>query len=76
VGGSHGLSHPPGYQQDSFASEFNSAQRAAHNVSERNNTFDTGEDESVWGTAKKWANAAGNSLAAAESEVWKRINKD
>jgi hypothetical protein len=35
-----------------------------------------GQDDSVWGTAKKWAQAAGDSLAAAESEVWKRINKD
>ncbi|RDA94351.1 hypothetical protein CP533_3787 [Ophiocordyceps camponoti-saundersi (nom. inval.)] len=29
----------------------------------------------VWDTARKWASAAGESLAAAESEVWKRINK-
>jgi len=40
------------------------------------NTFGSGEDESVWDTAKKWASAAGNSLAAAEGEVWKRINKE
>ncbi|PFH56032.1 hypothetical protein XA68_17179 [Ophiocordyceps unilateralis] len=30
----------------------------------------------VWDTARKWASAAGESLAAAESEVWKRINKN
>lgn len=78
VGGNDDLSHPPGYQQDSFASEFNSAQRAAHHDYGRTdmNTFGSGEDESVWDTAKKWASAAGNSLAAAEGEVWKRINKE
>ncbi|RDA84473.1 hypothetical protein CP532_0071 [Ophiocordyceps camponoti-leonardi (nom. inval.)] len=30
----------------------------------------------MWDTARKWASAAGESLAAAESEVWKRINKN
>lgn len=34
------------------------------------------DDESLWNTAKKWASAAGSSLAAAESEVWKAVNKD
>lgn len=76
--GGDSYSHPPGYHQDTYASEFNSAQRAAHNASVRDNSqvFDTGDEDGVWGTAKKWANAAGNSLAAAENEVWKRINKD
>lgn len=76
------LSHPPGYQQDVHASEFSSDQRAAHSAfvaqnSSRRISF-TGDDdgEGVWDTAKKWAAAAGDSLAAAENEVWKRINKD
>jgi hypothetical protein len=34
------------------------------------------EGEGVWSAAKKWASAAGESLAAAEHEVWKRINKE
>ncbi|KAL2105208.1 hypothetical protein VUR80DRAFT_8754 [Thermomyces stellatus] len=34
-----------------------------------------GEDDSLWGAAKKWAQAAGGSIAAAEDEVWRRINK-
>ncbi|KAF4121134.1 hypothetical protein GMORB2_2096 [Geosmithia morbida] len=34
------------------------------------------DDSSMWGQARKWAAAAGNSLAAAENEVWRRINKD
>ncbi|SPN98351.1 uncharacterized protein DNG_01397 [Cephalotrichum gorgonifer] len=33
------------------------------------------EEEGVWGIAKKWAQTAGNNIAAAESEVWRRINK-
>jgi hypothetical protein len=34
-----------------------------------------GTDDGVWGAAKKWAHNAGDSLAAAESEVWRRINQ-
>ena len=30
----------------------------------------------VWDTAKKWAQATGQKLADAESEVWRRINKE
>jgi hypothetical protein len=55
-----------------------SAQRAAHEASVRDNSnvFETGDDEGVWGTMKKWGTTVGNNLAAAENEVWKRINKD
>lgn len=35
-----------------------------------------GEEEGVWGSAKKWARATGDSIAAAETEVWRRINKN
>lgn len=75
------LSHPPGYQQDTHASELSSNQRAAHEaaVSQPARNFDQGggfDDEGLWSTAKKWASAAGDGLAAAENEVWKRINKD
>lgn len=35
---------------------------------------DGGEEEGVWGTAVKFAKAAGKRLSEAESEVWKRIN--
>jgi len=34
------------------------------------------EDEGVWGSAVKWAQTAGKKLSEAESEVWKRINKE
>ncbi|GKT43901.1 uncharacterized protein ColSpa_04082 [Colletotrichum spaethianum] len=73
------LEHPPGYQQDVGASEFSSHQRAAHHAavtSSAERGFQTQSEEGVWDTAKKWAQAAGGSLAAAEQEVWKRINKD
>ncbi|OBR14006.1 hypothetical protein CH63R_02732 [Colletotrichum higginsianum IMI 349063] len=73
------LEHPPGYQQDVSASEFSSHQRAAHQaavISSAERGFQARPDEGVWDTAKKWAQAAGGSLAAAEQEVWRRINKD
>lgn len=79
AGPAQSYSHPPGYHQDVHASDFSSHQRAAHDASlaQNSGTFDDGgDDESVWNTAKKWATAAGNSLAAAENEVWRRINKD
>ncbi|PNY20891.1 Uncharacterized protein TCAP_07312 [Tolypocladium capitatum] len=76
-----GYSHPPGYQQNVLASEFNSYQRAAHHASVDQGSgmmpsFGQDGEAGVWDAAKKWAAAAGDSLAAAENEVWKRINKD
>lgn len=80
------MSHPPGYQQNINATEFSSAQRAAHHASVAENPSGSifggggggyaGDDASIWDTAKKWATAAGESLAAAENEVWKKINKE
>ncbi|KAH7170234.1 hypothetical protein EDB81DRAFT_876276 [Dactylonectria macrodidyma] len=82
------LSNPPGYFQNVNASEFSSSQRAAHDVAVARDTADKtsishrmslsadDDDEGVWSAAKKWASAAGEGLAAAEQEVWKRINKD
>ena len=74
-------SHPPGYQQNVLASEFNSYQRAAHDASVDQNSrimpsFGQDGESGVWDSAKKWAAAAGESIVAAENEVWKRINKD
>lgn len=57
------------YQQDVNAAGYNQYQRSAAADEQQGET-------SVWDTAKKWAASAGESLAAAESEVWKRINKD
>ncbi|WYZ40445.1 hypothetical protein EsH8_IV_000786 [Colletotrichum jinshuiense] len=73
------LAHPPGYQQDVSASEFSSHQRAAHHAavaSSAERGYQVQPEEGVWDAAKKWAQAAGGSLAAAEQEVWRRFNKD
>ncbi|KAM7199845.1 hypothetical protein V8F33_004249 [Rhypophila sp. PSN 637] len=62
-GGQPGYSPPAGGYQ----------QRATND----NDTYqdDSGE-EGVWNSAVKWAQVAGEKLSAAESEVWKRINKE
>ncbi|KAI2630794.1 hypothetical protein GGR54DRAFT_584229 [Hypoxylon sp. NC1633] len=68
------LAHPPGYHQNSNASELDNYQRSATQQSEsEGQTEDTG---GVWGAAKKWAQQTGEKLAAAENEVWKKINKE
>jgi hypothetical protein len=36
---------------------------------------DDEDDEGIWSSAKKLAQAAGEKLSAAENEVWRRINK-
>ncbi|KAH6687267.1 hypothetical protein F5X68DRAFT_261480 [Plectosphaerella plurivora] len=71
-GGGSNLSHPPGYQQNANADQFTSQQRHQASMAE-GHTYDG--EEGVWDQAKKWATGVGGSLAAAESEVWKRINK-
>lgn len=75
--GNQNLQHPPGYHQDANASEPDRFQRAALNRNDSDYQQQGAEDEGgVWGTAKKWAQATGEKLAAAETEVWKRINKE
>lgn len=87
VGGSSGagLNHPPGYQQAVNAGEFDAQQRAAqfgNNSSSGygqggNQSYGEGEDgEGYWDAAMKFAKTAGDKLSAAETEVWKRINKE
>ncbi|KAI0460391.1 hypothetical protein F5B21DRAFT_5981 [Xylaria acuta] len=65
------FSHPAGYQQNANASELDRYQRPAV---EQRELDDSGD--SIWGAAKKLAQQTGERLAAAESEVWKKINKD
>ncbi|EQK98843.1 hypothetical protein OCS_05445 [Ophiocordyceps sinensis CO18] len=77
---SAGYSNPPGYQQDTDASGFNRYQGEGHSFGGSQNSSNWpsagGENQAgVWDTARKWATAAGESLAAAESQVWKKINK-
>lgn len=65
-GGNMGYSPPAGpsgYQQ---RTDFNAS----------NSYQDDGDEEGVWNSAVKWAQAAGEKLSAAESEVWRRINKE
>lgn len=72
------LEHPPGYQQNANASTLSSNQRAAQDALQYSNSSSaspSGEEEGAWDSAKKWAQAAGDKLSAAENEVWRRINK-
>lgn len=80
------LEHPPGYQQNSHASELSSDQRRAQDTannssgglggygnSEKGSGIDT---EGMWNAASKWVTAAGNKLSETEQEIWRRINKE
>ncbi|KAI0114868.1 hypothetical protein F4814DRAFT_417354 [Daldinia grandis] len=71
----HSLEHPPGYHQNSNASELDNYQRS---VIQRSAVEDQTEnsENGVWGAAKKWAHQTGEKIAAAETEVWKKINKE
>ncbi|KAK0711132.1 hypothetical protein B0H67DRAFT_275599 [Lasiosphaeris hirsuta] len=74
VGGS--LSHPPGYQQNPNASGLDRYQQDVQKSSLAYDSRDEGvSDDGVWNSARKWAQAAGEKLSAAEDEVWRRINK-
>lgn len=72
--------HPPGYTQNTYASEMSSDQRRAQdaqNASSQHRAGDLGTDEGgLWETAKKWGMQAGESLAKAEAEVWRMVNKE
>lgn len=70
--GSSNYGQPGGYQQNAG---YQQQQQQGSYRDDRDGGYDS-QDESVWGAAKKWAAAAGDSLAKAENEVWKRINKD
>lgn len=75
------LAHPQGYQQDAHAADFRDRQTGrldgyTTSAAQRGSAAENGGEEGVWNTAKRWATAAGESLAAAESDVWKRINKE
>ncbi|KAI0976014.1 hypothetical protein F4678DRAFT_210286 [Xylaria arbuscula] len=65
------LSHPAGYQQNANASELDRYQRSAMEQRELDD-----DGEGIWGAAKKLAQQTGERLAAVESEVWKKINKE
>lgn len=82
--GRKSLEHPPGYQQNTYASEMSADQRRAQESNQNQSTYGLPvqggsgggfEEESVWNTAKGWASQAGQKLSAVEAEVWKKINK-
>ncbi|ETS84761.1 hypothetical protein PFICI_02786 [Pestalotiopsis fici W106-1] len=72
--GAQSLEHPPGYHQNADASELDRYQQSAIRRNESGYEYGS-DDEGVWNSAKKWAQATGEKLVAAETEVWKRINK-
>ncbi|KAF3019419.1 hypothetical protein E8E14_012984 [Neopestalotiopsis sp. 37M] len=74
-GAQQSLEHPPGYQQNADASELDRYQQSAIRRNESGYEYGSDDDEGVWNSAKKWAQATGEKLVAAETEVWKRINK-
>jgi hypothetical protein len=74
------LEHPPGYQQNVYASEQTSDQRRAQEANfSQIGAQDTSENVggvNFLNTAKKWAQQAGEKISEAEAEVWRRINKE
>jgi hypothetical protein len=76
------LEHPPGYQQDSYASELTSDQRRALDANNSSSLGGTSESvgsintENIWNTTKQWASTAGRKMSETEAEIWRRISKD
>jgi hypothetical protein len=74
------LEHPPGYQQNTYASEPTSDQRLAQEANGSSGVMAGSEGgldaDSVWNVAKKWAQTAGEKISEAEAEVWRKINKE
>jgi len=75
------LEHPPGYHQNTNASELTSDQRRAQGANNSTGLGGTSENvgdidaESIWNTAKQWASTAGSKISETEAEIWRRINK-
>ncbi|TKA74809.1 hypothetical protein B0A49_02600 [Cryomyces minteri] len=83
------LNHPPGYQQNPYAADGTSAQRASLEAAhQRSNShpFDlagvgggTEVGEGVagaWEEVKKWTSAAGKRASRIEEDVWRRLGKE
>lgn len=76
------LEHPPGYQQNEYASELTSDQRRALEANNLTGLEDSSagvggiNTENIWNTAKQWASTAGNRISETEAEIWRRINKE
>ncbi|KUJ21013.1 uncharacterized protein LY89DRAFT_681644 [Mollisia scopiformis] len=83
VGARRSLEHPPGYQQNVYASEMTSDQRRAQEAANYSSTAHDNKEtiagigtENVWSTAKKWLGQAGEKLSEAEAEVWRQLRKE
>ncbi|CAG8955187.1 hypothetical protein HYFRA_00007203 [Hymenoscyphus fraxineus] len=73
------LEHPPGYQQNVYASDLTSEQRRAMEAANasRENSGGMGEQgEGVWDALGKMAQQAGAKIAETEASVWRSINKE
>ncbi|TLS31392.1 hypothetical protein PpBr36_03607 [Pyricularia pennisetigena] len=70
------FSHPAGYQQNANASSYAGQSRSDNYGGGLGGTSHDDQGEGVWDSAKKYMAAAGTKLSEAESEVWKRINKN
>lgn len=74
------LEHPPGYQQNVYASDLTSEQRRAMetNASRENSEGMMGGEhgEGMWNTLGKMAQQAGAKIAETEASVWRSINKE
>ena len=84
------LEHPPGYVQNPFASDMTPEQRFAAQQQQENQSDtlpslgynDTSkgarpgleDDQTVWGTAKKWAKETGEQASKLGEEVWNKFN--
>ncbi|QIW95646.1 hypothetical protein AMS68_001164 [Peltaster fructicola] len=76
--------HPPGYQQDVYAQELTSQQRASLDQQEAREkqeqpfgvlSSQQGETaENVWGAVKSWGSKAGEAAAKVHGEAWKWID--
>ncbi|KAI1265107.1 hypothetical protein F5Y18DRAFT_57907 [Xylariaceae sp. FL1019] len=76
-GNQHPVAHPPGYHQNANASELDRYQRSAAEQRAYEDSQDSSEGgSSVWDAAKKLAQQTGDRLAAAEHEVWKKLNNE
>jgi len=67
---------PPGYQAPGGSTTGPGRYQPSPMAADPHDSYHDGESEGIWNTAKKWASDAGEKLASAESEVWKRINKE
>ena len=92
VGPRASLEHPPGYVQNPFASDMTPDQRfaAEHEQGNRSENLPSlgyiddpkgprpglEDDQTVWGTAKKWVKEMGDKASKLEKEAWDKYGPD